>query len=166
MLRTQQLCLTNAQLATPVTRHCEHSYSAVKEVMKWNSLMGDVLCRRQVSTAATGCCGFNAIKQSLGITDIRQVMVDIKQQILIEMGMNSHYVGDTEPGMRDLARVNTALNQVDRKGINYAGWFSDFLAEYVAKAYGVSILIIRKTGNFTFFQVLTTICLILELHIV
>ena len=54
---------------------------------------------------------------------------------------------------RDLERVETALRQVDTPSIDASGWFSDFLAEYVAKAYGVTILLIRASGVFTYFQV-------------
>jgi hypothetical protein len=80
-------------------------------------------------------------------------MLDIKSQILLEMQTNTNSLGSCPPPSRDLARVESALMQVHCSGINESGWFSDFLATYVAMAYGVSILIIRQSGIFTFIQV-------------
>ena len=153
MARIQQQRLAYAKLPNPCTRQCEHSYSVVNEVTKWNCLIRNHLCRRQVATASTGCCGFNGIKQCLGITDIKQLIVDIRRQILLEMETLDNGDDDSQLGMSELARVNAALGQVDSTHINMSGWFTDFLAEYAAKAYGVSILIIRRSGIFTFFQV-------------
>jgi hypothetical protein len=134
-------------------RKCEHSFRVVDAIRKWQDTVGEVLCRKQCSSAATGCCGFNAMKQCLGISDIKQVMTDTKHQILKEMN-NTRCDGVPCPEMRDLRRINSALLQVDNSIIDGSGWFTDFLAVYIAKSYGISILIIRPSGNFTFIQVI------------
>ena len=112
--------------------------------------MGSVLGRNQVATASTGCCGYSGIKQALGIPDIKQVMLDIRHQIESDMETSVH---DTDAEKRDLQRVKSALSQVNQVGIRTPGWFSSFLAQVVAKVYGVTILIIRPSGVFTFIQV-------------
>jgi hypothetical protein len=115
--------------------------------------MLDVLGRNQVTTSGTGACGYNGIKQALGIPDIKQVMLDIKAQIQADVTDLESQGLSTETLLRDAQRVEKALSQVDARVIGELGWFSDFLAEYVARAYGVSILIIRESGIFTFVQV-------------
>jgi hypothetical protein len=116
-------------------------------------MISSVARRKQVATAATGCCGYNAVKQCLGICDVRQVMLDIKGQVLEDIETMRIDRRDTTSDELALLRVETALQQVDCEAIGASGWFSDFLAVYVAKAYGVTILIIRHSGNFTFVEV-------------
>jgi hypothetical protein len=111
-------------------------------------MMLEVSGRVQIPTAGTGSCGYSGIKQSLGISDIKQVMLDIKEQVQLDLQKNW-----TDDGHRDLLRVNAALSQVDGTVIDRPGWFSDFLAVHVAKAYGITLLIIRPNGFFSFFQV-------------
>ena len=128
-------------------------YSVVNEVKKWKELILHVLGRQQTPTAATGCCGYNGVKRSLGIHDMRHVMIDTKRQIEDDMSINIRAGVDNLVEIRDLQRVESFLKQVENSNIDRSGWFSDFLAEYVCKVYGVSILIIRENGNFTFIQV-------------
>ena len=132
----------------------EDNFLVVPIVQKWSGIILEVLGRQQSPTAATGCCGYNGVKQSLGIRDVLKVMQDIKGQIQSDMEINlsAGYDGDSE--RRDLFRIESALRQVHHEMIDETGWFSDFLAVYVCKVYGVSVLIIRENGNFTFIQVL------------
>ena len=80
-------------------------------------------------------------------------MHDIKRQIESEMDINISAGHDGDSEMRELFRIESAVMQADHEKIDETGWFSDFLAVYVCKVYGVSILIIRENDNFTFFQV-------------
>ena len=116
--------------------------------------MRSVCGRVQSSTSASGCCGYNGVKQCLYIHDVKQLMLDIKFEV--ESAIQRHGIHGTEANheQRDLIRINTALEEVDGDGISEGGWFSDFLAVYVALAYGVTILIIRENGYFTYIQVI------------
>jgi len=140
-------------MAPETNRPCEHTYINVPEVAMWAEMVASVLQRKQTPTAATGACGYHAIKMSLGVCDIRCVMVDIKTQVLQELAKNRNNGVDAAPEERDLSRIETALAQVDSEGIERAGWFSDFLAIYVARAYGITILIIRGSEDFSYIQV-------------
>ena len=117
-------------------------------------MVSSLLERYQTPTAATGACGYHAIKMSLGIRDIRRVLDDVKVQVELNLAKNRSNGVEVIPEERDLSRIKTALAQVDSNGIERPGWFSDFLAVYVARAYGITILITRQSGNFTFIQVL------------
>jgi len=117
-------------------------------------MVSSLLERYQTPTAATGACGYHAIKMSLGIRDIRRVLDDVKVQVELNLAKNRSNGVEVIPEERDLSRIKTALAQVDSNVIERSGWFSDFLAVYVARAYGITILIIRQSGNFTFIQVL------------
>ena len=82
-------------------------------------------------------------------------MLDIKQQISLDIARMSLDGRNTATDILALRRVESALLQVDGRSIDRPGWFSSFLAEYVAKFYGVTILIIRADGFFSFVQVCT-----------
>jgi hypothetical protein len=151
---TRQATSLNAAKAVAARNYAsENNFSAVNEVKKWKEMMGEVAGRHQTPTAATGCCGYSGVKQSLGIPDVRQVMIDIKHQIEVDMEKNTRNGNNVNAEMRDLHRVKCAIQQVDHKNIGEPGWFSDFLAVYVARVYGVTVLIIRESGIFTFIQV-------------
>ena len=144
----------NAQNAVECIRLSEHSFSIVTRVTPWTDLMLSICGRVQCPTSATGCCGYNGLKQCLYIYDVKQLMLDIKREVELAIQRQRTLGTDANCEQRDLARVNTALQEVDGEGINEAGWFSDFLAVYVALAYGVTILIIRENGFFSYIQVL------------
>ena len=153
VVQKQHARLSVARLARLRIRDCEHSFEVVADVKKWEGPMLSILRRKQASTAATGCCGYSGVKQCLGIMDIKQVMLDIRAQILSDREKNRECVDDNVVASRDLDRVDSALRQVDGNVIDRSGWFSDFLAVHVAKFYGVTMLIIRQNGTFTFVQV-------------
>jgi hypothetical protein len=80
-------------------------------------------------------------------------MLDIKAQIDHDIHLMRGRHQSTVNEELELHRIEVSLLQVDDVGIENPGWFSDFLAFYVAKFYGVTILIIRGNGLFTYFQV-------------
>ena len=158
---SQDRRLRNVQMSMGSNRVCEHSFSIVPQVSVWADLMFSICGRVQKPTSSTGCCGYNGVKQSLYIYDVKLLMRDIKSEV--ESAINRHHCDGKEANseQRDLIRITSALKSVDRYGINEGGWFSDFLAVYVALAYGVTILIIRENGYFTYIQVMIFLACIL-----